>query len=523
MSNWWQHAVCYQIYSRSYADSNGDGIGDLAGIAAHLDHLEWLGIDAIWLTPTYPSPNHDWGYDVADYFDVDGDLGTMSDLDALVAEAERRGIRVLMDLVPNHTSIEHEWFADSRSSRESEKRDWYVWADPKPGGSAPNNWVSTFIGPAWELDESTGQYYLHNFLVQQPDLNWWNPAISDEFDRILRFWFDRGVAGFRIDVSHMIIKDRELRDNPPATPKDNLLDQFRGQSPVWNSNRPEVHDVHKRFRRVADEYDPPRLLVGETFVGEVHRVAEYYGDNDELTMAFNIPFLQAEFDAGILCGLVEETEKLLPPGSVPVWTGSNHDVSRFPTRWAGGKEAAARVATMMLLTLRGAAFLYYGDELGMEDTDVPLDRLLDPVSIAFQPVLNRDAARTPMQWTGEPGAGFTRDGQEPWLPFGSLETNVEAQRADPTSTLHFTRDLIALKKKTTELQSGAYTTHQQRGSLWSYKRGGDVLVALNLGDEVATVNDVTGTIALCTNRERDGETARGALVLAPWEGAVVTT
>ncbi len=371
VGEWWEGAVCYQIYPRSFADSDGDGIGDLAGITAHLDHLEWLGIDAIWLSPTFPSPNADWGYDVADYFGVHPDLGTSADLDELIAAARTRGIRILLDLVPNHTSIEHPWFVDSRSSRDAEHRDWYVWADPAADGGPPNNWVSSFMGKAWTLDEATGQMYLTNFLPEQADLNWWNDDVRDAFDAILRFWFDRGVAGFRIDVAHMIVKDRDLRDNPPASADDPLLAQLRGQRAVYNSNRPEVHDVHRHWRRIADEYDPPRLLVGETFVDSVEELIPFYGEGDELGLAFNIPFLQAPFDASTLRALVETTESLVPDGCAPVWTGSNHDVSRLPTRWAAGNDAATRCALMMLLTLRGTAFLYYGDELGMPDTDVP--------------------------------------------------------------------------------------------------------------------------------------------------------
>src|SRR3954467_4071631 len=262
---WWREGTLYQIYPRSYRDTNGDGVGDLPGMIEKLDHLQWLGIRGVWISPLTVSPNADFGYDVADYCDVDPSFGNLTDFDELVTEASARGIRILMDLVPNHTSTEHPWFLESRSSRDNPKRDWYVWADPKPDGSPPNNWVSSFFGPAWTLDDATGQYYLQNFLAEQADLNWWNDEVRDEFDRILRFWFDRGVAGFRIDVAHMVVKDKDLRDNPPATEDDSILEQLRGQRPLYTENRPEVHDVHRRFRAIADSYDPPRLLVGETF------------------------------------------------------------------------------------------------------------------------------------------------------------------------------------------------------------------------------------------------------------------
>lgn len=527
MTDWWHDAVCYQIYPRSFADTDGDGIGDLPGITAHLGHLEWLGIDAVWISPTFPSPNADWGYDVADYLGVHPDLGTLADLDALIAEATRRDIRVLLDLVPNHTSIEHPWFVDARSSRRAVHRDWYVWADPKPDGAPPNNWTSSFTGPAWMLDPTPAsgepaQMFLHNFLLAQPDLNWWNEQVRAAFDEILRHWFDRGVAGFRIDVAHMIVKDRELRDNPPATGDDFLLDQLRGQVPVYNSNRPEVHDVHRRWRAIADTYDPPRLLVGETFVGDVEAVIPFYGHGDELGLAFNIPFVNTRFAADELSAVVAETETLLPEGCWPVWTGSNHDVSRMSTRWARGSPDATRVALMMLLTLRGATFLYYGDELGMPDTDVPVDRLLDPVSVAMHSILNRDAARTPMPWADADGGGFTDAGVEPWLPFGDLAAcNVVGQRADPDSTLHLTRELIALRREIIDLREGDYEEIAATGSLWAWRRGANVVVALNLGDEAVTLDGVAGTVRIGTNRDRDGAPVDGALALGPWEGVVL--
>src|SRR5689334_4537025 len=283
---WWRNAVVYQIYPRSFADTTGDGVGDLRGIVEHLDHLEWLGVDAIWLNPVTVSPDADWGYDVSDYTAVQPALGTMADLDTLLDEATRRELRVLLDLVPNHTSIEHPWFVDARSSRASAYRDWYVWADPKPDGSAPNNWVSSFGGPAWTLDDASGQYYLHNFLPEQPDLNWWNDDVCAAFDEILAFWFDRGIAGFRIDVCHMIIKDAELRDNPPARADDHAMAEFVRQEPVYNANRPEVHDIIRRWRHLADTYDPPRVLIGETNVEDLELMARYYGrGDDELHLA----------------------------------------------------------------------------------------------------------------------------------------------------------------------------------------------------------------------------------------------
>jgi alpha-glucosidase len=272
---WWQDGVLYQIYPRSWVDSNGDGVGDLKGIFERLDHLQWLGVDGIWLNPTMPSPNDDWGYDVADYCAVHPELGTMDDLRELVEQAGRRGIRVLLDLVPNHTSDRHRWFQDALTGRDARYRDFYVWADPAPDGSPPNNWVSSFGGPAWTLHEPTGQYYLHNFLPSQPDLNWWNDEVRRAFDDVLRFWFERDVAGFRIDVCHGIVKDRELRDDPAATPDDHPFIRERGLKQVFSMNRPEVHDVLRRWRNLANRSD--RILVGETYVLDLDHLVPFYG------------------------------------------------------------------------------------------------------------------------------------------------------------------------------------------------------------------------------------------------------
>ena len=521
---WWRDAVLYQIYPRSYGDANGDGIGDLPGITAHLDHLEWLGIDAIWISPITVSPNADWGYDVADYCDVDPALGTLADLDALVAAASARDIKVLLDLVPNHTSSQHPWFVDARMSKDSEHREWYVWADPTPDGGPPNNWVSSFGGPAWTLDPTTGQYYLHNFLPEQPDLNWWNDAVHDEFDRILRFWFDRGVSGFRIDVAHMVVKDRELRDNPPIDENDDWIDRIRGQRPVYNSSRPEVHDVYRRWRQIAREYDPERLLLGETHVQNLAALASFYGDDDELGLAFNFPFVFSTFNAEPLRAIVDATLAALPHGAWPVWTLSNHDVSRAPTRWSDGDVERARCALLLLLTLPGTPVLYYGDELGLPDTEIPVDRLVDPVSILYHPVHNRDAARTPMPWSADTGAGFTVAGVEPWLPFGDLAAyNVADQRANPRSTLHFTRDLLALRREHADLRGGDAFDAGSHDNVWMYRRGERMLVVLHLGSEKLTIPmpSMSGRVLLDTHRTREGETCFRSIEVEGWRGLLV--
>ena len=521
---WWRDGVLYQIYPRSFADSDGDGIGDLRGIIERLDHLEWLGIDGIWLNPTMPSPNDDWGYDVSDYCDVHPDLGTLADLDALVAACRERDMAVLLDLVPNHTSDRHAWFVDATSGRDARHRDFYVWADPAPDGGPPNNWLSNFGGSAWQLHEPTGQYYLNNFLPSQPDLNWWNDEVRDAFDEILRFWYARGVSGWRIDVCHAIVKDRELRDDPAVTEDDHPQVQKLGLRRVFSMNRPEVHDVLRRWRELSDAQEPPRALVGETYVLDLDQLIPYYGrGDDELQLAFNFLFVHADLDVGQLRTIVEGVEEKLPELSWPVYTGSNHDAGRLATRWAGGDERRARVALMMLMTLRGTPFLYYGDEIALPE--VPLDpaTALDPVARRTGDASrNRDVCRTPMHWTAEPGGGFTTADAMPWLPFGDLAAcNVAAQREDRGSVLHLVRDLVALRRGHSELRTGAYARLEASGDAWAWRRGDGFAVALNLGDAPATVAGVTGRVVISGDRSRDGEEGAGTVELGPYEGVVV--
>jgi alpha-glucosidase len=523
---WWRDGVLYQIYPRSYADTNADGVGDLPGIAQHLDHLEWLGVDGIWLNPTMPSPNDDWGYDVSDYCGVHPALGTLADLDALVDQAGQRGIRVLLDLVPNHSSDQHPWFVDARSSRDSEHRDWYVWVDGTPD-TPPNNWRNSFDPrrSAWTWDDTTGQWYLNQFLPSQPDLNWWNPKVRDAFDDILRFWFDRGIAGFRIDVAHSIVKDKLLRDNPPATKEDHWYVQLAGLRPVYNACRPEVHDVLRRWHGVATSYDPHRILVGETYVLDPQRLAEFYGAGDELDLAFNFLFLHADFDAAALREAIEHAERLLPGHAWPVWTGGNHDNHRWPTRWCGDDPLKVRAGMVMLMSLRGTPFVYYGDEIGMPDTPIPDDRVLDPVGRYHGPRVGRDAERTPMPWNADlrRGAGFSAPGVEPWLPYGAVAAcNVADQRDDPTSMLTLTRDLIALRRAEPALRRGAYRTRPESdATLWAWDRGDGLTVAINFSDGARTVAVGPATIVLSSRRERDGSKVDASLELAPWEAVII--
>jgi alpha-glucosidase len=520
---WWHEGVVYQIYVRSFADSNGDGVGDLRGVIEHLDHLAWLGVDGIWLSPIHPSPNRDWGYDVADYRGVHPDLGDLQTLDRLVTEAGARDIRILLDLVPNHTSNRHPWFIEARSSREAEHRDWYVWADPRPDGSPPNNWLSVFGGPAWEPDRVTGQRYLHNFLPEQPDLNWWNREVHDAFDDIVRFWFDRGIAGFRIDVANGLFKDAALRDNPPPTEDDPPEIRRRGQRFVYNANRPEVHEVYRRWRTLADGYDPGRVLVGETWLFDPELLATYYGrDTDELHLCFNFSFIFEELNGAALRRIVEATEAALPADAQPAWTGSNHDVGRFASRWCDGDDARIRCALLTVLTLRGTPFLYYGDEIGMLDVPIPPEEVRDGPGLIGEGQVVRDPGRTPMQWTAEAGAGFTRPGVEPWLPFGeAARANVADQRLDPSSLLNLCRDLIALRRSTPDLRSGAYASLPSSEGVWAWRRGDATVVAINMSDDAATLALGTSTILVGTERSRDGEAVEGDLNLGPWEAAVL--
>ncbi len=395
---------------------------------------------------------------------------------------------------------------------------------PAPGGGPPNNWESNFGGSAWTRDDASGQYYLNNFLPSQPDLNWWNDEVRDAFDEILRFWFARGVAGFRIDVCHAIVKDRELRDDPAVTEEDHPELRRRSLKHVFSMNRPEVHDVLRRWRALADSDEPRRILVGETYVLDLDQLIPYYGQGeDELHLAFNFLFVHAPFDPAALSAVVAGMEEKLPAAAWPVYTGSNHDAGRLATRWADGDERRVRVALMMLLALRGTPFLYYGDEIGLPEVPQDAETALDPVARRTgDPSDNRDVCRTPMPWTAEPGGGFTTAAATPWLPFGDLAAcNVAAQRDDPGSVLHLVRDLIALRKGSSELTSGAYETLPAPAGAWAWRRGERFAVALNMSDADVTVEGVAGRVAIATDRARDGEDVPGAVRLAAYEGVVV--
>lgn len=519
VNRWWEGATLYHVYVRSWQDSDGDGYGDLAGVRSRLDHLAWLGVDGLWLSPTMPSPDEDWGYDVSDYYGVHPDLGSLSELEGLIADAEERGLRVLLDLVPNHTSSAHPWFVDARSSRESAHRDFYVWADPAPGGGPPNNWLDATGAAAWTLDERSGQYYLHNFLPGQPDLNWWNGEVHAEFDSVLRYWFDRGVAGFRIDVAHALYKDRLLRDDPPA-PR-GFGSPF-GLAAERSMNQPEVHELYREWRELAERYDPPRLLLGETWVTDLDRLARFYGDDDELHLGFNFPLMFAPFEAAALSGIVSATMAALPPSGCPVWVGSNHDVSRLATRWADGEAARTRLALVLLCTLPGTTVLYYGDELGLSDVEVPPEAQRDPMTWrATDGRFNRDRARTPMPWSPGPGAGFSAPEVRPWLPVGDRSgLSVDEQRNDPASTLSLVRELLGIRRRFLAGSVAGYEQLDVDDRRWVY-RSGPLVVAANLSPEPVAVEVPAGRAVLSTAGEAGSPVVDRCSTLLPWEGIIM--
>lgn len=518
-TDWWRDSVLYHVYVRSLADSDADGIGDLPGVTGKLEYLRWLGIDAVWLSPTSVSPDADFGYDVSGYRQVQPRMGGDTAIRELIATAHRSGIRVLLDLVPNHTSSEHPWFAEARRSRASPRRDWYVWADGR-GEGPPNNWLSDFreqgvTRSAWSHDPRSGQWYLSSFLPEQVDLNWRNPAVRAEFLDILRTWFGWGADGVRIDVAHKLVVDAALRDNPPLADADDPVSRGRGQRQVMNAERPEVHDILRSWRRLADSQDPPRLLLGETYLGEVERIAPFYGEDDELQLALNVPFLTMPFTAPAFRATVGATLAALPPTAWPLWCGSSHDAGRLATRWCGGDEALVRCALLALLTLRGTPLLYYGDEIGLTDVEVAPERRRDRAG-------DRDRGRTPMPWADAPGGGFTAPGVEPWLPFGDLGSwNVAEQRGRKGSTLSFCHDLIAARRERPRPRRGEMRWLPSPEAVLAWSRGGAQATVVNLGGESATLDGIAGRITVATDRTRAGETVLGSVRLAPRSGVLV--
>jgi alpha-glucosidase len=521
---WWERGIIYQIYPRSFMDCNGDGIGDLTGIRSKLDYLQWLGVDAIWISPIYPSPMADFGYDISNYTDIDPIFGSLDDFDALLADAHSRGLRVLLDYVPNHTSDQHPWFLNSRSSRDSAKRDWYVWRDPRQDGGPPNNWLSNFGGGAWKWDERTGQYYYHAFLNEQPDLNWRNPEVQNAMLSVLRFWLDRGVDGFRVDVMHHLIKDTEFRNNPPNPDWRPGMSPYRELLTTYTADLPEVQQIVAKFRNVVEEYSD-RMLVGEIYL-PVERLMAYYGASGKgAHLPFNFQLIRLPWKAREIAAAVERYEALLPSYAWPNWVLGNHDKSRIATRIG---PAQARVAAMLLLTLRGTPTMYYGDEIGMHDVPMLPQQVQDPFEKNVPGLgLGRDPERTPMQWSGADHAGFTEG--TPWLPIAEdyNTINVALQRNDAASILALYHRLIALRRAQPALSIGDFSPLPAGNDLIAYvRKTGDqrFLIVLNLGAEPKSFNisdlQSHATLLLSTHLDRSGELL-DKLDLRADEGAII--
>jgi len=532
---WWQKGVIYQIYPRSFKDSTGNGIGDLPGIVEKLPYLdEILGVDALWLSPFYPSPMKDFGYDVADYRGVDPLFGTREDFYHLLAECHRRGMRMIIDLVPNHSSDQHPWFQESRSSRSNPKRDWYIWRDPRPDGSPPNNWLSVFGGPAWEWDDHTGQYYLHSFLKEQPDLNWRNPQLRAAFYDVIRFWLEKGVDGFRIDVAHYIMKDPQMRDNPlneqPSPSIHRPLGEYDSQVHLYDKGHPDTHEIYREIRKLLDAYseERPRAAIGEIHIFDWEEWASYYGENlDEIHLPYNFSLIGGKWSSSAVAEKVAGLENALPEGAWPNYVLGNHDEQRLASRV--GREQA-RVAAMLLLTLRGTPTIYYGEEIGMTNVDIPPEQQRDPAGLR-QPGegQERDLCRTPMQWTAGERAGFSPPVAEaPWLPLATnyQDINIAAQQEDPTSLLSLYHRLLAIRKIHRALQQGAYQVFSPAPeNTYCYLREGSretLLIALNFSGESRRLilPENATDILLSTHLDRQGQES-SPLPLRPNEGLLL--
>lgn len=525
-NTWWQRGVIYQIYPRSFQDGNGDGIGDLDGIMRRLEYCASLGVDVLWLSPIYPSPMADFGYDVSDYTDVHPMFGTLAKFDELVSEIKRRDMKLILDYVPNHTSDEHPWFKESRSSRRSSKRDWYLWHDPGADGGPPNNWLSNFGGSAWEWDAHTGQYYYHAFLREQPDLNWRHPGVVSAMHDVLRFWLNRGVDGFRVDVLWLLIKDDRWRDNPPNPDYTSGMPLFHSQIPVYTTDRTEVQTVVTGLRRVLDEFDS-RVLIGEIYL-PLDRLMAYYGtDLDGVHLPFNFQLLQGTWNARRIAALIDQYEAALPHGGWPNWVLGNHDSPRIASR-VGLPQA--RVAAMLLLTLRGTPTLYYGDELGMVNVPIAAKRVRDPLERNVPGGgLGRDPSRTPMQWDGSLQGGFTVG--DPWLPISDdfAAVNVQSEGDDAESMLSLYRRLLLLRRAHPALSVGEYEAVAATSDLLAYLRraqGECILVALNLGSKPYSLFieslASTGQILFSTYMDRSHERVVSSIGLRPDEGVIMS-
>jgi alpha-glucosidase len=519
VSNWWRDGVIYQTYPRSFADSNGDGVGDLSGIIAKLDYLQWLGVDAIWLSPINPSPMADFGYDVSNYHDIDPIFGSLADFDRLVREAHARSLRTVLDMVMNHTSDQHPWFIESRSSRDNPRRDWYIWRDPR-NGREPNNWKSVFGGKAWQFDERTGQYYLHLFVPGQPDLNWRNPQVKAALFGECAFWLERGVDGFRLDVAHMFVKAIDLPDNPRKFG----LRGYDRQDHSHHINQPETHAIWKEFRQLLNRYDA-RMAVGEV---EPTGAEDYYGDGDnELQLVFNFAMLGQRWNAPAFHDVVQAWYDKLPTCAWPCWVLNNHDTRRSISRYAAGEYTVARakVAATMLLTLRGTPFLYYGEELGLPEGKIPRAEIVDPPGRKYWPIYKgRDGCRTPMPWDATTNAGFSSS--KPWLRVNPdyATVNVASERRDPHSLLNTYRQLLALRRTSPALQQGTYRALDRSGDVYAYERATAdqcLLIALNFSPHPAQIKVAGKWQVRLSSVERVEAVVNGTLTLAANEAVIL--
>lgn len=532
MSDWWKHGIVYQIYPRSFRDANGDGIGDLQGIIDRLDYLQWLGVDALWVSPIYPSPMADFGYDVADYTDVDPRFGTLDDAQRLIDAAHDHGLRVIFDYVVNHTSDEHPWFVESRSSRDNPKRDWYFWKDPAPDGGPPTNWRSRFGGEsAWAWDPATEQYYLHTYLPEQPDLNWGNPDVQRAMLNVLRFWMDRGVDGFRVDVAYRPMVAPQWRDNPPNPDWQEGMDPYKRLQETYTKNLPDAHVVGRMLRDVVEEYDD-RVLIGEVTLPPERLVAFYGEDGDEYHLPFNFNLIHSDWSAAAIREQVDRYEVALqsprlPDEAWPNYVLGNHDVHRLATRVGA---AQARVAHMLLLTLRGTPTLYYGDEMALPNVEIPPERVQDPWEKNAPGLgLGRDPARTPMRWDDSAHTGFCAADATPWLPVGAeVLPTVKEQRGKDGSMLTLVRRLIELRRSSEALHGGTYRAIDAPDGVFAYRRsgGGDrFAVLLNLTDDdrqcALPPRATGGTVVLSTIPDREARTVQRDAHLLSNEGVVV--
>ncbi len=528
--DWWRGAVIYQIYPRSYQDSNGDGIGDLLGIVQRLPYIASLGVDAIWISPFFTSPMKDFGYDVSDYCDVDPMFGSLADFDAVIETAHFYGIKVMIDLVMSHTSDQHPWFIESRESRDNPKADWYVWSDPKDDGTPPNNWLSIFGGPAWQWDAGREQYYLHNFLVSQPDLNFHNPDVQDAVLSAARFWLERGVDGFRLDTINFYFHDAELRSNP-ALPKEERKDTiapsvnpYNHQRHIYSKNRPENLAFLKKFRALLDEF-PGAATVGE--VGDAQRgleiMGEYTRKGEGVHMCYAFEFLENEpLSPEKVVRVMNQVDDVAAEGWA-CWAFSNHDVMRHASRW-NLPPAAQRLYISLMISLRGSVCLYQGEELGLHEADVAFEDLQDPYGIQFWPEFKgRDGCRTPMVWDiNEHNAGFS-NAARPWLPVSGDHANkaVAEQEKDPSALLHHYRRVIGMRHAHPSLVSGDHADLKAEGTVLSFRRvaeGEELFCAFNMSDQPATIEGPVGNwLTVNTEMGSCGVAEDGKIHLGPWQ------